>query len=116
MINKAILVGNVGKKGDMKKIGKDGAVMGFSIATSESWTDQAGKKNEKTEWHEINTWGKLAEICDQYISVGKLVYVEGRIETRSWDDEFGNKKYKTSIVASKVQFLSGPVKEEEDLF
>jgi single-strand DNA-binding protein len=82
-------------------------VANFSIATSEQWNDRDGKKQERTEWHNIVVWGKQAEHCGQYLSKGRQVYVEGSIRTRSYDDKSGNKRYITEIVAQRIQFLGG---------
>ena len=106
-INKVILVGNLGKDPDTRYMPSGKAVTNFSIATSESWTDkQSGDKQERTEWHNIVAWGKLGEICGQYLKKGKLVYIEGSIRTDSWDDkESGQKKYRTEIVANTMKML-----------
>jgi single-strand DNA-binding protein len=80
----------------------------FTVATSESWSDKnSGQKQEKTEWHRIVVWGKLAELCNQYLSKGRQAYVEGKLQTRSWDDKDGNKRYTTEVVATTVQFIGG---------
>lgn len=104
-INKAILVGRLGKDPEIKYLPSGTAVANFTIATSESYKDKEGQKQEKTEWHRIVTFGKLAEICGEYLAKGKQVYIEGRIQTRSWDDKDGNKKYMTEIVANTMQML-----------
>ena len=84
------------------------AVANFSIATSEEWKDKdTGEKKERTEWHRIVAWRRLGELCGEYLSKGRQVYIEGRIQTRSWDDQNGNKKYMTEIIATDVQFLGG---------
>jgi single-strand DNA-binding protein len=75
------------------------------LATSESWNDKSGQRQERTEWHRIVVWGKRAEVCSKYLAKGRQVFVEGRIQTRSWDDKDGNKRYMTEIIASDVQFL-----------
>jgi single-strand DNA-binding protein len=82
------------------------AVTSFSLATNENWTDQSGERQERTEWHRIVTWGKLAENCAKLLNKGKQVYIEGRLQTRSWDDRDGNKRYTTEIVANAMQILS----------
>jgi single-strand DNA-binding protein len=79
----------------------------FRIATSESWNDKNGQKQERTEWHRVVVWGKRAEVCAKYLSKGRQVYVEGRLQTRSWDDKDGNKRYMTEVVANDVRFLGG---------
>jgi len=82
------------------------AVTNFTMATSEIWSDQNGEKQERTEWHRVVTWGKLAENCAKLLAKGKQVYVEGRLQTRQWDDRDGNKRYTTEIVANQMQILS----------
>ncbi len=110
-INKAIIVGRLGKDPEMRYMPDGTAVANFSIATSEDWKDKAtGEKKERTEWHRIVAFRKLGEMCGEYLSKGKQVYIEGRIQTRSWDDKDGNKRYTTEIVASDMQML-GPKDE-----
>jgi len=105
-INKVILIGRLGNDPEIRYTPSGAAVANFSIATSEEWKDKdSGEKKERTEWHRIVAWRKLGEICGEYLSKGKQVYVEGRLQTRSWDDKDGNKRYTTEIVASDVQFL-----------
>lgn len=106
-VNKVILVGNLGKDPELRYTPSGVAVATFSIATSESWTDKDGVKQEKTEWHRIVAWRKLAEICGQYLTKGKKVYIEGSLQTRSWDDKDGSKHYTTEIVAKDMIMLSG---------
>jgi single-strand DNA-binding protein len=105
-VNKVILVGRLGKDPEMKSLPSGTIVTKFSIATDEKYTDRAGEKQERTEWHNIVAWGKLAEICGQYLRKGKLVYIEGAIRTDSWEDkESGQKKYRTEIIANTMQML-----------
>ncbi len=105
-VNKVILVGRLGKDPEIRSIPSGTSVAKFSIATDERYTDRNGEKQERTEWHNITAWGKLAEICGQYLRKGKLVYVEGSIRTDSWDDkETGQKRYRTEIVANQMQML-----------
>ena len=105
-VNKVILVGNLGQDPEVRYMPSGGAVANMTLATSESWRDKAtGEQKEKTEWHRITVWGKLAEICGKHLSKGRQVYVEGKLQTRSWEDQQGQKKYATEIVASTVQFL-----------
>lgn len=106
-INKVILVGNLGKDPEVRQIAPSQTVCQFRIATSESWVDKAGQKQERTEWHSIVVWGKMAEICGKYLAKGRQVYVEGRLQTRSWEDQQGQKRYTTEIIANTVQFLGG---------
>jgi single-strand DNA-binding protein len=105
-INKAILIGRLGSDPEVRYTPSGVAVANFNIATSEEWKDKdTGEKKERTEWHRIVAWSKLGEICGEYLAKGRQVYVEGRIQTRSWEDRDGNKRYTTEIVASDVQFL-----------
>jgi len=104
-INKAILIGNLGRDPEVRYTTDGTAVASFSIATSENWTDKAsGEKKERTEWHRIVAWRRLGEICGEYLSKGRQVYVEGKLQTRSWEKD-GVTRYTTEIVASVVQFL-----------
>ena len=107
-INKVILIGNLGSDPEVRYTPSGVAVANFSIATSEEWKDKdSGEKKERTEWHRIVAWRKLGEICGEYLSKGRQVYVEGRIQTNAWEDKEGNKRYTTEIVANTVQFLGG---------
>jgi single-strand DNA-binding protein len=106
-VNKVIIVGRLGSDPELKTVTGGQNVARLSVATSENWTDREGKKQERTEWHRIVVWGKLAELCGKYLSKGRQVYVEGRLQTRSWEDQQGQKKYTTEIVANTVQFLGG---------
>ncbi len=107
MINKVILIGNLGKDPEVSYTPGGLAVCKFSIATSEKRKDKDGTTKEQTEWHKIVTFDKLAEICGQYLVKGKQVYIEGRIQTRSWDDKDGTKKYMTEIIANTMKMLGG---------
>ena len=109
-VNKVIIVGRLGQDPELKYTQGSQAIARFSVATSEQWKDkQSGQMQEKTEWHRIVVWGKMAEICGQYLAKGRQVYVEGRLQTRSWEDQTsGQKKYSTEIVANTVQFLGAP--------
>ncbi len=107
-INKAILIGRLGNDPEVRYTPSGAAVANFNIATSEEWKDKdTGEKKERTEWHRIVAWRRLGELCGEYLSKGRQVYIEGRIQTRSWEDRDGNKRYTTEIVASDVQFLGG---------
>ena len=101
-VNKAILVGNLGRDPELRHTPNGQAVVNFTLATSESWTDKSGERQERTEWHRIVVWGRQAEMCNQYLSKGRTVYVEGRIQTREWEDKEGAKRYTTEINASSV--------------
>ena len=106
-VNKAILVGNLGRDPELRHTPNGQAVVNFTLATSETWTDKSGERQERTEWHRIVVWGRTAEMCNQYLSKGRTVYVEGRIQTREWEDKEGNKRYTTEINAQNVNFI-GP--------
>lgn len=103
-INKVILVGRLGADPEVKAIGSGSTVASLRIATSETWVKD-GHKQERTEWHRVTVWGKLAEICGKHLSKGRQVYVEGKLQTRQWEDQQGQKRYSTEIVANTVQFL-----------
>jgi single-strand DNA-binding protein len=106
-INKVIIIGRLGNDPEVRYTPSGAAVTKFSVATSEEWKDKtSGEKKERTEWHRITAWGKLGELCGEYLAKGRQVYVEGRIQTSSYDDKEGVKRYSTEIVASDVQFLS----------
>lgn len=105
-VNKVILVGRLGKDPEVKSTPSGTTVAKFTIATDERYTDKAGEKQERTEWHNIVAWSKLAEICGQYLRKGKLVYIEGSLRTDSWEDkETKQKRYRTEIVAQQMQML-----------
>lgn len=105
-VNKVILVGRLGKDPEIKSTPSGTTVAKFSMATDERFTDRSGEKQERTEWHNIVAWGKLAEICGQYLKKGKLIFLEGSLRTDSWEDkESGQKKYRTEIVAQNMQML-----------
>ena len=104
-VNKVIIIGNLGQDPEKKVTGTGQAVTTLNIATSEKWNDKSGQRQEKTEWHRVVVWGPQAENCAQYLSKGRQVYIEGRLQTRSWDDKDGNKRYTTEVVAQVIQFL-----------
>lgn len=107
-LNKVMLIGNLGKDPELRYTTSGKAVANFSLATSESWKDADGNAQEKTEWHNIVAWQKLAEICGEWLKKGKKVYIEGRIQTRSYDDKnTGQKRYITEIVADNMLMLDG---------
>ena len=107
-VNKVLLIGRLGANPEIRYTNTGTAVANFNMATSENWNDKNGQRQERTEWHRVVVWGKLAELCEKYLSKGRQCFVEGRLQTRSWDDKDGNKKYTTEIVAATVQFLGGP--------
>ncbi|HKK01757.1 MAG TPA: single-stranded DNA-binding protein [Desulfuromonadales bacterium] len=104
-VNKVILVGNLGKDPELRYTPSGAAVVTFSLATTERYKDRNGDQQEKTEWHNIVAWRQLAEICGKYLHKGKQVYIEGKIQNRSYDDRDGNKRYITEIVADQMQML-----------
>ncbi|ADH84786.1 single-stranded DNA-binding protein [Desulfurivibrio alkaliphilus] len=106
MINKVILIGNLGADPEVRYSQSGDAVTTFRIATTEVWKKQDGSKEELTEWHRIVTFKRLAEICGEYLSKGSRVYIEGRIQTRKWQDKDGNDRYTTEIVAREMKMLS----------
>lgn len=107
-VNKVILIGNLGAKPELKYLPSGQAVCELRIATNETFTDKNQQKQERTEWHRVVVWGKQGENCAQYLDKGRSVYLEGRLQTRSWDDKnTGEKRYMTEIVANTVQFLGG---------
>ena len=107
-VNKVILVGNLGRDPELRRTQSGSSVASFSLATTERWSDKSGERKDRTEWHNIVAWGKLADLANQYLKKGRSVYIEGRITNRSWDDKDGNKRYKTEIVANQIQFLGSP--------
>ena len=106
-VNRATLIGNLGKDPEFRVTPGGQPVCNFSIACSEKWTDKAGQKQEKTEWINIVLWGRQAEIANQYLKKGSSVYIEGKIQTRSWDDKNGVKRYTTEVVGQNIQLLGG---------
>ena len=106
-VNKAIILGNLGRDPELRHTQSGQAVCQLSVATTEQWTDQSGERQEKTEWHRISVWGRSAEACAKYLSKGRQVYVEGRVETRKWQDKDGNDRYSTEIRANQVLFIGG---------
>lgn len=114
MVNKVILVGNVGKDPEIRQTQNNKQVATFSLATSESYKDQSGQRQSKTEWHNVVCWGNLAQLAGQYIKKGSKVYLDGKITTRSWDDNNGNKRYTTEIIANTIQFLDKREQSNQD--
>jgi single-strand DNA-binding protein len=106
-LNKVMLIGNLGKDPEVRYTAGGTAVASFSIATSEKFKGKTGEWEEKTEWHNITLWARLAEIAGEYLSKGKTVYIEGRLQTRKWQDKEGKDRYTTEIVGEKMQMLSG---------
>jgi single-strand DNA-binding protein len=106
-VNKVILVGRLGTDPELTTTRSDRKVCKFNIATSENWKDSNGEKKEKTTWHRIIIWGRLGEVCAEHLEKGREVYVEGKIDNRTWEDDKGVKKYISEVVAKDVQFLGG---------
>ncbi|MBU2760126.1 single-stranded DNA-binding protein, partial [Acidithiobacillus sulfurivorans] len=106
-VNKAIVLGYLGKDPEVRYQPDGNAVANFSIATSESFKDREGNKKERTEWHRITLWGRLAEIAGQYLRKGSMAYVEGKIQTRKWQDKNGEERYTTEIVGNRLQLIGG---------
>lgn len=104
-VNKVILVGNLGRDAELRYTPGGAAVATLNMATTETWTDKSGQRQEKTEWHRVVFWGKVAESLTEYLTKGKQVYVEGRLETRQWNDKDGNKRYTTEIKGDKIVLL-----------
>lgn len=106
-VNKAILIGNLGADPELRYTAAGQAVANFNIATTEKWRDKEGQMQESTEWHRIVLWARQAEIAKEYLKKGSPVYIEGRIQTRSYEDKDGNKRYITEIIGQRMQFLGG---------
>lgn len=110
-VNKAILVGNLGADPEVRYSSTGTAVTSFRMATSENWTTKEGERETRTEWHRVVAFGKLGEICAEYLAKGRQVYVEGRLRSRSWEDKEGNKRWVTEVVATNIVML-GPAGEQ----
>lgn len=102
-LNKAIIIGNLTQDPEVRNTPSGQTVASFSVATNRVWTDQQGQKQQQAEFHNVVAWGKLAEIVGQYLAKGRLCMVEGRLQTRSWDDQSGNRRWKTEIIAENIQ-------------
>ena len=116
-VNKVFLIGRLGQDPEVKFTQSGTAVVNFSLATSETWKDKdSGEKNEKTEWHKVVAWRRLAEICGEYLHKGSQVYIEGKLQTRSWEDQDGNKRWTTEVVANQMTMLGskGDVSDRQD--
>ena len=106
-VNKVILVGNLGRDPEVRYTREGTAVANLNLATTETWNDGSGQRQERTEWHKVVAWGKLAEIAKEYLGKGKQVYIEGRLQTRSWEDKEGVKRYTTEVKADQMVMLGG---------
>ena len=104
-VNKVILIGNLGADPELKYTPSNRPVCNLSLATNEVFKDKSGQRQERTEWHRVTVWGDSAENCSKYLAKGRTVYIEGRLQTRSWDDKEGKKRYSTEVVADRVVFL-----------
>ena len=116
--NLVILIGNVGQDPEIRYTQQGAAVANLSLATSENWKDQSGERQERTEWHKLVAWREKAELINQYVHKGDMIYIEGSLQTRSWEDKEGNKRYTTEIVVRNIEFLGsrrqdGDAPEEE---
>lgn len=108
-LNKVMLIGHLGNDPELRTTASGQSVSNFTVATSENFKDASGNWQDRTEWHRVVAWGKLAEICNQYLKKGRQVYIEGRLQTRSWDDtKSGEKRYATEIVCTDMQMLGSP--------
>jgi single-strand DNA-binding protein len=106
-LNKVMIIGNVGRDPEMRYMPSGQPVTSFSVATARRWKDAVGERREETEWFNVVAWGNLAEICKQHLGRGQQVYVEGRLQTRSWEDREGKRSFRTEVVAKEVIILSG---------
>jgi single-strand DNA-binding protein len=111
MLNRATIIGNLGRDPEMRYTANGTAQTTFSVAVNEKWTNAAGEKQERVEWFSVVAWSKLAEVCAQYLAKGRQVYVEGKIQTRTWDNNEGVKQYRTELIAQNVEFLGGGQRE-----
>ena len=106
-INKVMLIGNLGSDPELRFTPSGEQVANFSLATTESWTDKSGERQERAEWHRIVLWRRLAEVAGQYLKKGSKIYIEGKLQTRSWEDQNGQKRYTTEVVANSMEMLDG---------
>lgn len=106
MLNKVMIIGNLGQDPELRHTNSGAAVASFTVATSRKWKDKDGQQQAETEWHRIVAWQRLADLCGEYLTKGKKVYIEGRLQTRKWQDQNGNDRYTTEIVAYDIQFLT----------
>jgi single-strand DNA-binding protein len=107
-LNKVLLLGNIGRDPELRYTGSGKAVATFTLATSQRWRDQDGNDQERTEWHRVVAWGRLGEICGEYLSKGKQIFIEGRIQSRDWEDKDGNKRTTVEVIANDMIMLGGP--------
>lgn len=107
-VNKVILIGNLGRDPELRYTSSGQPVANFTLATNRQWTDREGQTQQEAEWHRIVAWGKLGEICHQYLTKGRQVYIEGRLQTRTWEDRDGQQRRSTEIVANQMVMLGSP--------
>ncbi len=107
-LNKVLIIGNVGRDPELRYVPSGRAVTSFSVATTRGWTNANGERREETEWFNVVAWGHLAEICKQHLRKGRQVYIEGRLQTRGWEDREGKKHFRTELVAQEMIMLGGP--------
>jgi single-strand DNA-binding protein len=107
VLNKCMVIGHLGADPEMRYTANGSAVTTFRVASTRTFNDNSGERREETEWFRVVTWNRLAEICAQYLTKGRLVYVEGRLQTRQWEDQEGQKRYTTELIAQEVKFLGG---------
>jgi len=112
-VNKVILIGNLGKDPEVRYMPSGEAVTNISLATTDTWKDKQGEKQERTEWHRVSFFSKLAEIAGEYLKKGSPVYIEGRLQTRKWQNKEGQDQYTTEIIADRMQMLGGKSRQEE---
>ena len=115
MLNKVMIIGNLGKDPEIRYTQSGSAVASFNVATTERFKDKNGQQQDQTEWHRIVAWSRLAEICVEYLHKGSKVYIEGKLQTRKWTDQNGNEKYTTEIIAREMKMLDGAGKQGEDI-
>lgn len=115
-LNKVMIIGRIGKDPEVKYTQSGACVANFSVATDESYKDKQGNKVEQTEWHRCTVWGKQAEFVNKYLGKGRLVYVEGSLQTRSWEDQQGNKRYVTEIKAMRIQAMDNKPKDGQQSY
>jgi single-strand DNA-binding protein len=106
-VNKVLIIGNLGGDPELRHTASNVPVTNFTVATSESWTNKDGERQERTEWHRVVAWRKLAEICNEYLRKGTQVYIEGKLQTRSWESQSGEKHYMTEVIADEMVMLGG---------
>jgi single-strand DNA-binding protein len=114
-LNKVMLIGNLGRDPEMRYTPSGKPVTSFSLAASRNWVSADGERHDETEWFNVVAWGNLAEICNQHLSKGQKIYVEGRLQTRSWEDENGQKHFRTEVVANEMVILTGRPEQIESL-